>query len=188
MNPYTLSASWKKIHLFLWSVVEGHVYFVYLSLKFSFYGFSLFKLLPLYVETLCCKIWSWLYMSSYILSCCSGRILVMMFRFRGCAVLSVCCGEWVHLYSWERKGKNIDVYFSDQCSTGPEANILYSAIGIFSWLLWTVGSYLCLSSAEHFSMFPLRAVTFDRPGIVDAWITELEGAWFVVCGIVSQSI
>jgi len=39
-----------------------------------------------------------------------------------------------------------------------------SFVSIYSWLLWTVGSYVRLSSSEHFSQFPLRAVTCDRPG------------------------
>jgi len=34
---------------------------------------------------------------------------------------------------------------------GPEANALHSAVKISVWLFWTVHSYLCPSSTEHFS-------------------------------------
>ena len=44
-------------------------------------------------------------MSSYILKCCSGLILLMMFRFRGGAVLSVCCVSRVHMGSVGEKRK-----------------------------------------------------------------------------------
>jgi len=43
MNPSISSASLKKIHLFLRSLVKGHFYFVYFLLKVSLSRFILFK-------------------------------------------------------------------------------------------------------------------------------------------------
>jgi len=42
MNPSTRSASLKKIHLFLQSLVESHFYFIYFSVFVSFCRFILF--------------------------------------------------------------------------------------------------------------------------------------------------
>jgi hypothetical protein len=35
-------------------------------------------------------------------------------------------------YQWEWKGMHKDVYFSGLCNMGPEANVLHSAVRIFS--------------------------------------------------------
>ena len=64
---------------------------------------------------------------------------------------------------------------------GPEANVLHCAVRISLWLFWTEGSYLCLSSTEHFSLFPLRAITCDRPGTADAWITKSQNILGLLC-------
>jgi len=64
---------------------------------------------------------------------------------------------------------------------GPEANVLHSAVRISSWLFWTVDLCLCLSSAQQFSPFPVRAITYNRPGSADAWITIRVRRWWVCC-------
>jgi len=61
------------------------------------------------------------------------------------------------IYSqWVRKGMNTGGYFSGECSMGPKANVLHSAVRIFFKI---VGSHLCLSSTEQFMLFPVRTIT-----------------------------
>ena len=57
---------------------------------------------------------------------------------------------------------------------GPQANVLHSAVRISSWLVWILGSCLCLSSTQQFSPLPVLAITCDKPGSADAWITIRE--------------
>jgi hypothetical protein len=93
MNPSTHSASLKKTDLFSESLVEFHVlFYLFSSLSFILWNYS-FHIAPVVSY----KIWSWLYMSSYVLTLCLGFILIMMIVCCGRAGLSEHCGELVHM-------------------------------------------------------------------------------------------
>ena len=166
--PIFMKLSWKSFCILL--IFQSVFYFLDLFFSNSFCC----------MLRLCCKTWSWLYLSSYILRCCLGLIRVMVLSFCGAAVLSVCCGKWVYMQSVGGERREYRRLFLWLVRYGTGANILYSAVGISLWLLWTVGSYLCLSSVQHFSLFPLSSITCDRPGTADAWITESGSVGFVV--------
>jgi hypothetical protein len=119
---------------------------------------------------MCYKIWSSLYMSSYFCRHFSGFSLIMMFRFHGSVDLSACCGEWAHTQA-----------------VGEERNEYRC---LFPWLVQYGDTGKCPSfCCKDFFMICLNcrfmfksifnstvrsvpsAITCDRPGSVDAWIT-----------------
>jgi hypothetical protein len=56
----------------------------------------------------------------------------------------------------------------------------------FCLTIWHVGSCLCLSSTQHLSPFHVVAVTCNRPGNADAWITVAQKVLDVVCTQLGQ--
>ena len=99
------------------------------------------------------------------------------------AGLSGWCGEWVHMPSvgeegnayrhlvlclvqYGTSGKCPSFYYKDFFVTF--LNCTFILMSIYNWTLQSI---------------PHRAVTCNRPGTADAWITESEGVGFGVCQV-----
>jgi len=172
----TCSTGLKKIHLFVRSLVEGpFLYCLFFSLNFIF--------LDLFCSySFCCKCRPCdikvgadciFYRISWGCLCFS---LIMIFWFRNdiwviwqCWLIWVLW--WMNSCAINGRGKECTQTFISVASAVPEINALHSAVRISLWRLWTVGSYLCLSSTEHFSLFLLRAIMCNRPGTSEVYIT-----------------
>ena len=59
---------------------------------------------------------------------------------------------------WNMKGMNTDIYFSGTAIWDQRQIAIHSAVRIFSWLFWIVGSCLCLTSTQHFKVCHPRCV------------------------------
>ena len=158
--PIFTKLSWKSLF-----------YFIYFSVKVSYCRFILFKWLLLWVEALCYKIWSWLYMSLYILSYCLGFNLIMMFVCRGSAGLSGCFGEWFHMQSVGKKRNKYRCLFLwlVQCGTRGKCPSFCCRDFFVSCLNCT----FILMSIINLTLksIPFGAITCDRPDTADACIT-----------------
>ena len=125
------------------------------------------------MKILCYKIWSWLYMS--YLGCCLVSNLMMMYGFCGNAGLSGCFGKWLYRQSMgEDRNENRGLFLClVQYRTRGKCPSFHCKD--FFTYFWTVGSRFHLSSTENFSLFPLRAITCQKPGVSEAGITQSEG-------------
>jgi len=112
MNSSTHSASLKKIHLFLQSLVEGHSFILFIFQ-------SKFHFVDLFFSNSCCREWrpcaikfgAGCTCHFYIFRCCLGFYLIMMFVCRGSAGLAGCFGEWFHTQSVGEKGNEYRCVF-----------------------------------------------------------------------------
>jgi hypothetical protein len=94
-----------------------------------------------------------------------------MFRFHIGAGLSGCCGEWVPIQSVGEERNEYRCLLLCLVQFGTTGKCPSVCCKDFFMAFLKCSSYLCLSSTEHFSLFPLRAVTWKRSGTADAWIT-----------------
>jgi hypothetical protein len=102
-----------------------------------------------------------------------------VFSFRGSAGSSGC---WVHMQSLgeERNSYRCSLLWLVQYGTRDKSPLFCCKIS--SWLFWISGSCLCLSSTQQFSRLPVLAITCDKPGSADAWITIREiRHWLMQC-------
>jgi hypothetical protein len=107
-------------------------------------------------------------MSSYFFRHCLVFSLMTTSRFRGSAGLlrgavanAFMCGQW------ERKGKHTDIYIAVLCSVGSGKCPSFCCKDfIVTFLNCRFMSMSVLT--QQFSPFPVRAITCNRPGSVDA--------------------
>ena len=174
VNPSTCSASLKKNPpIFMKLSWRSFLFCLFLTLKFHF--------LDLFFSNISCCDWNH---ELYNLKL-TVHVILFLQTFRGCAGLSGCCGEWVHVRSVGGEEMHTHVYFC-LVQYGTRGKCPSFSCKDFFLTLWHVGSCLCLSSTQHLSPFHVRAVTCNRPGNADAWITISQKVLDVVCTQLGQ--
>ena len=137
------------------------------------------------METLCYKIWSWMYMSLCIFRHCSGFILIMMFVCHASAGLS---GPQMSSYAISQKEKEwIQMFISLVSAIWDHRQMpLILLWGFLCEFFLTVCSYLSPFCNWTLQSVTRRPIACDRPGNAENSITESESVGFVVCPIMSQ--
>jgi hypothetical protein len=124
---------------------------------------------------MCYKIWSSLYMSSYFFRHCSGFSLIMMFRFHGSVGLSACCGEWAHMQSVGEERNEYRRLFLWLMQYGDRDKCPSFCCKDF-FMICLNCRFMLMSNFNSTVQSVPSAITCDRPGSVDAWITiRVEG-------------
>jgi hypothetical protein len=123
-------------------------------------------------------------MSSYFLRCYLALVLHQCLGFMVVLAHLGAVGYGFICNQWDRKGMNTDIYFSGSAIGDQGHTVIHSAVRIFSWLFWIVGSCLCLTSTQRFSPFLVRAIPCDRTGQAlqtRESLSQPEWAEFAVC-------
>jgi hypothetical protein len=110
----------------------------------------------------------------------------MTFRFCGSAAASWCYGKRLHMQSVGQE-RNPQMFTSTLSAIWDQRQTSFIILQGFWLYSWNIGSGLSLSSTQHLNLFHVRAVTWERPGNADTWITISQKVLGLVYAELCQS-